>query len=145
MRFKNRSRQSQFPEVNLVPMMDVLMTVLTFFIIISMTLRGQQLAKVQLPQTDGTGGENIDTTAENITLVVGLNAENELSLRGQPVTPEELTPQIRDFLLENPQGTVLLKADRGLTFSDVTSVLKTMRDVGGNRVSLAFDRGREKN
>ena len=32
------------PEVNLVPMMDVLMTILTFFIIISMTLSPQQRA-----------------------------------------------------------------------------------------------------
>ena len=141
MRFKHRQTRSQLPEVNLVPMMDVLMTVLTFFIIISMTLRGQQLANVKLPQTDGTGGANVEETTEKIILVVGLSADKEILIDGQPVTDAQLTPKIQDFLLENPEGTVLLKADRGLTFSDVTSLLKTMRDVGGNRVSLAFDRG----
>lgn len=141
MRFKHRQTRSQLPEVNLVPMMDVLMTVLTFFIIISMTLRGQQLANVKLPQTDGTGGANVEETAEKIILVVGLSADKEILIDGQPITAAQLTPKIQDFLLENPEGTVLLKADRGLTFSDVTSLLKTMRDVGGNRVSLAFDRG----
>ncbi|MEM1311403.1 MAG: biopolymer transporter ExbD, partial [Cyanobacteria bacterium P01_H01_bin.153] len=35
---RRRSSDSKIPEVNLVPMMDVLMTVLTFFIIISMSL-----------------------------------------------------------------------------------------------------------
>lgn len=117
------------------------MTVLTFFIIISMTLRGQQLANVTLPQTDGAGGADVEETAEKVVLVVGLNANQEILINGQSVTVEQLTPRIQDFLLENPEGMVLLKADRGLTFSDVTQLLKTMRDVGGSRVSLAFDRG----
>lgn len=139
MRFKNRQQGSQLPEINLVPMMDVLMTVLTFFIIISMTLRGQQLSNVKLPQTgEGNGG---DAAVEpEVTLVVGLNPDKEILLENQPVTVEQLNQRIQDFLLENPEGTVLLKADRGLAFSDVTALLKTMRDVGGNRVSLAFDR-----
>lgn len=141
MRFRNRPPGSQLPEVNLVPMMDVLMTVLTFFIIISMTLRGQQLANVSLPQTDGAGGATVEETAEKVVLVVGLSADQEILINGQSVTVEQLSPRIQDFLLENPEGMVLLKADRGLTFSDVTQLLKTMRDVGGNRVSLAFDRG----
>jgi len=141
MRFKNRQSGSQLPEVNLVPMMDVLMTVLTFFIIISMTLRGQQLTNVTLPETDGAGGATVEETAEAVVLVVGLSADQEISVSGQSVTVEQLIPRIQEFLLENPEGTVLLKADRGLTFSDVTQLLKTMRDVGGSRVSLAFDRG----
>ncbi|MEM6424137.1 MAG: biopolymer transporter ExbD, partial [Cyanobacteria bacterium P01_D01_bin.128] len=43
MRSRKQRPASRVPEVNLVPMMDVLMTVLTFFIIISMSLTGQQL------------------------------------------------------------------------------------------------------
>lgn len=140
MRFRNRQQGSQLPEVNLVPMMDVLMTVLTFFIIISMTLRGQQLSNVQLPQTGSTNREGTTATSDETTLVVGLNPDKEILLDGQPVTVEQLSQRMQDFLLENPEGTVLLKADRGLKFSDVTGLLKTMRDVGGNRVSLAFDR-----
>lgn len=139
MRFKHRPR-SQLPEMNLVPMMDVLLTVLTFFIIVSMTLRGQQLSNVRLPQTGDVGSETTKTEEEDVTLVVGLNTNKEILLDNQPVTVEQLHQRIQDFLLENPEGTVILKADRGLTFSDVTSLLKTMRDVGGNRVSLAFDR-----
>lgn len=140
MRFRNRQQGSQLPEVNLVPMMDVLMTVLTFFIIISMTLRGQQLSNVQLPQTDSTNREGTTAISDETTLVVGLNPDQEILLDGQPVTVEQLSQRMQDFLIENPEGTVLLKADRGLKFSDVTGLLKTMRDVGGNRVSLAFDR-----
>lgn len=144
MRFRNRHQGSPLPEVNLVPMMDVLMTVLTFFIIISMTLRGQQLSNVQLPQTSSTNREGATATADETTLVVGLNPDKEILLDSQPVTVDQLNQRIQDFLIENPEGTVLLKADRGLQFSDVTGLLKTMRAVGGNRVSLAFDRSPDK-
>jgi biopolymer transport protein ExbD len=140
MRFKTRQQRSDLPEVNLVPMMDVLMTVLTFFIIISMTLRGQQLANVQLPQTDGAGGVATEETADAVTLVVGLSADNDLLIDSQATTEEQLTERIQTFLAENPEGTVLLKADRGLTFEQVSQTLKTMRRIGGSRVSLAFDR-----
>jgi biopolymer transport protein ExbD len=56
MRFKSQQKSSQMPDVNLVPMMDVIMTILTFFIIVSMTLTAEQGAvNVTLPSTGGAG------------------------------------------------------------------------------------------
>ena len=50
MKFKRQQRSSQMPELNLVPMIDLIMTVLTFFIVVSMTLTsGTGSVKVQLP------------------------------------------------------------------------------------------------
>jgi biopolymer transport protein ExbD len=138
MRFKSQQKNSQLPEVNLVPMMDVLMTVLTFFIIISMTLTGQQLANVSLPETEGAT-ENV-AEAEPVSLIVGLSAEGEILLDNQTVDVNQLTERMRAFLTENPEGIVLLKADRTLNYSEVNTLLKTMRDIGGGQVSLAFDR-----
>ncbi|NJK42085.1 MAG: hypothetical protein HC934_13530 [Acaryochloridaceae cyanobacterium SU_2_1] len=50
MGFRRRHHSVSTPEINLVPMIDVLMSVLTFFIIISMTLSRQKAIEVQLPQ-----------------------------------------------------------------------------------------------
>lgn len=138
MRFRNKE-SSQLPEVNLVPMMDVLMTVLTFFIIVSMTLTGQQILNLNLPQTDGEGAER--EAAARKTLIVGLNADRQVIINNQPINPDQLAQQMQIFLAENPQGMVLLKADRELTYAAVAQLLKTMRDLGGDRVSLAIERG----
>jgi biopolymer transport protein ExbD len=138
MRFKAQQKNSQLPEVNLVPMMDVLMTVLTFFIIISMTLTGQQLANVSLPETEGAT-ENA-AEAKPVSLIVGLSENGEILLDNQTVNVNQLTERMRAFLTENPEGVVLLKADRTLNYSEVNSLLKIMRDIGGSQVSLAFDR-----
>lgn len=141
MKFKARRSNSQLPEVNLVPMMDVLMTVLTFFIIVSMTLTGQQILNVNLPQTVDAGNSNnaADDLRNQVTLVVGLSAGQEISVEGQKVTTEQLTQQMQSFLSQHPEGVVMLKADRSLTYRDVNQLLKTMRDVGGDQVVLGFE------
>ncbi|PSB68311.1 biopolymer transporter ExbD, partial [filamentous cyanobacterium CCP1] len=41
MRFKHR-QQSQLPEVNLIPMLNVMMGILAFFVMITMMLTTQQ-------------------------------------------------------------------------------------------------------
>jgi biopolymer transport protein ExbD len=138
MRFKNKQSGSQLPEVNLVPMMDVLMTVLTFFIIVSMTLTGQQIFNLNLPQTSGAGADG--EAAKRETLVVGLDADRQTVIDNQPVNPNQLAQEMQQFLSENPDGVVLLKADRELTYDAVAELLKTMRDIGGDRVSLAIER-----
>lgn len=143
MRFKNRNFKSDLPEVNLVPMLDVLMTVLTFFIALSIAMTGQQLAGVQLP-----GGVRPEEAAEESTpdtlreaLVVGLNAEGQLLLDGEPADDAALSAAIAAYFAERPEGTIALKADRQLAYRDVTAVLERLQAVGGNRISLAFAPG----
>lgn len=135
MRFK-KHQGSQLPEVNLVPMMDVLMTILTFFIIISMTLTSQQVVEnVSLPTTrEGTQEQNTPDP-----LVVGLNQQGQIVLDNSPVSEAELIERVQSYLAQNAEGAVILKADRQLSYRNVAQVLGTMRDVGGDRVSLAIE------
>ena len=137
---RRRQVNSQIPEVNLVPMMDVLMTVLTFFIIISMGLTGQQLLNVRLPQSvpgDGAVEEAQATPTE--ALVVGLDKDGNLVLENEPIAFNQLSPRVRAYFAQNPNGKLVLKADRELTYSDVAALLTDLRAIGGNRVSLAVE------
>ncbi|MGJ3251209.1 MAG: ExbD/TolR family protein [Elainellaceae cyanobacterium] len=133
----NRPRPgSQIPEVNLVPMMDVLMTVLTFFIIISMTLTGQNIVSVDLPEAErgvGEGDEEVEP------FVVGLNAQGEILMAEESISLSELTGEVGAYLVENPDGIIRIKADRDLSYDEVENLLRTLQDIGGNRVSLAIE------
>ncbi|ASC73784.1 Putative biopolymer transport protein ExbD [Halomicronema hongdechloris C2206] len=149
MRFRQRQmrwpkagrRPSQVPEVNLVPMMDVLMTVLTFFIIISMSLTGQQLLNVRLPQILGEADELVEdeTNVRLEALIVGLDASGALLLDNEPVAFSRVAQRIRTYFQEHPDGRVILKADRSLSYEQVATLLTDLRDIGGNRVSLAVE------
>ncbi len=139
MRFKTQSTRSQLPEVNLVPMMDVLMTVLTFFIIISMGLTGQQMLNVKLPQAVAEGGLGEAEVMSVAALVVGLDGDGNLVLNNQVITWNQLSQEVRTYFTQNPEGRLVLKADRTLTYSDVAKLLADLRSIGGNRVSLAVE------
>ncbi len=123
------------PEVNLVPMMDVIMTILTFFIIVSMTLTSFQAVDVPLPSTDK--GVSKEKPVE--PMIVGMNKQGQILLGTQQVTETQLAQQIVTYLGKNPKGSVVLKADKDVQYEKVVQMLGTLRDVGGDRVSLAID------
>ena len=136
MRFKAQSDKRDLPEINLVPMMDVLMTILVFFIIISMTAEfNQQAVDIQLPSTD-SGSSAVD---QPDPLIVELDQQEQLYLEGQLVDPATMAQQIQQYLAEDPQGVIVLKADYQLSYQQIVEVLGPMRDVGGAQVSLAIE------
>lgn len=135
-----RRRPARTPEVNLVPMMDVLMTVLIFFVIISMGLTGVQINGVTLPRSVNSADElTTDRADESKPLVIGLTADKELVLDGESVRLSALSPAIKAYFAENPEGSLMLKADRALPYDDIAELLNELRKMGGRRVSLAVE------
>ena len=43
------------------------------------------------------------------------------------------------YYAEHPDGTLMLKADRSLPYSDVAEMLSDLRQMGGKQVSLAVE------
>lgn len=127
------------PEVNLVPMMDVILTILTFFIILTMTMSNFQSVDISLPGRGGgkSAGAN-NTPAE--PLIIGLNLQGQVSSgkMGAIVDRNQMTQQIQAYLQQNPEGIVVLNADKDVPYEQVVQLLSVMRDVGGGRVSLAI-------
>lgn len=139
MRLKDRQPQSEIPEVNLIPMLDVLMVVLTFFIIISMTLSGSPVLNVKLPLLGSKGGPEAEKPQEPKKLTIALDNRGLILLDSKPINTEQMANAMVEFLNANPDGVVVLKADSKLTYDNVARLLEVMRDIGGDRVSLAVD------
>ncbi len=138
MQVKRRRGDSGVPEVNLVPMMDVMMSVLTFFIIISMSMSGLNIVNVKVPLL-GDGAAVVERK-EPKKLIFGLTQQGKLLLENRELSNDQMAQEMVKFLDENADGIVILKADSKLTYDKVEDLLKLMRDVGGDRVSLAVER-----
>jgi len=115
----------------------VLMTVLTFFILVSMTLTGAQMPNVQLPKSKTSAA----ATVPKDPLLVGLDQKKQILLNDKPVTPAELDQAVADYFAKQPDGMVVLKADRTLPFRSIEEVLTRLKAVGGDRVGLSFEQG----
>lgn len=133
MQFKNQ--RSKLPELNLVPMLDVLMTVLTFFIIISMTLTLEKKVDIELP----SNAPNAPTPAQPRPLIVTLDPQGQIVIDGQPADEAQLNSQIESYLAASEDGIVVLQADPQLPYEQVVQLLADMKDIGGGRVSLAIE------
>ncbi|MEO1622473.1 MAG: biopolymer transporter ExbD [Cyanobacteria bacterium J06632_3] len=139
MRTRHR-RPSRVPEVNLVPMMDVLMTVLIFFVIISMGLTGVQINGVTLPRSVNSANEVVSEREDaSAPLTIGLTTDKEMILEGESVEIRDLAPVVKDYFAENPDGSLMLKADRNLPYNDIAELLSELRKIGGRKVSLAVE------
>lgn len=133
MRFKAQQQNSQLPEIELTPMLNVMMGILAFFVMITMMLTVEQGVDINLPSNT-----NPEQTAPS-PLIVTLNAQNQILLNNQPIAPNELSAQIEVFLSKTNDGFVVLKADPELPYEQVVQLLSAMKDVGGDRVSLAIE------
>jgi biopolymer transport protein ExbD len=139
MRLQRRHQSAPVTEVNLIPMMDVLLTVLTFFIIISMTLStGQNVLNVNLPKTE-TGTKSTSSSKTPDPLMVDINLQGQVVIQNKPVDPSQLDVQLQTYFQKSPEGFVVLQADKTLAYEKITKVLGQIRAIGGDRVALAVD------
>lgn len=138
MALRLRKPVSKVPEVNLVPMMDVLMTVLTFFVIISMDLNGIRVLGLNLPQ-GVVAGTDAAAVQRAKPLVLGLTVEGQTVIAGEPVDAEQMAEAIRTYFAEHPDGSLMLQADRDLPYREVSQLLAKLRRTGGKRVHLAVE------
>ncbi|NJR66143.1 MAG: biopolymer transporter ExbD [Leptolyngbyaceae cyanobacterium CRU_2_3] len=135
MRFNRHRSSNRLPEVNLIPMMDVLMTVLTFFILISMTLALEQGVEIRLPSQQRAVSQQ---TTPPPPLVAKLNLQG-IIVNDQPTVEAQLLEQVKTYLAKNPKGVVVLQADPQMPYADVVKLLTDMKAMGGDRVSLAIE------
>jgi biopolymer transport protein ExbD len=135
MRFRNRHQSSSIPTIDLIPMLNVIMGVLAFFVMASMMLANSQSVDIQLP-SDAAGQVQ---QPQPEPLIAEFKGQEQFLLGQQLVTKEQLFSQIQAYLTQNPKGAVLLKVDNQLPYEQVIQVLGEMRDVGGDRVSLAIE------
>lgn len=136
MGLRNRRRgATHMPEPNLVPMMDVVLTVLMFFIVLSMAPKAKMIKNVALPSADRGKVEEVLPNP----LIIGMNKQGQNLVDNQPIDDLALGNKVVEYLNKNAKGAVVLKADKGLSYEKVVKTLGILRDVGDDRVSLALE------
>ncbi|MEL7522769.1 MAG: biopolymer transporter ExbD [Cyanobacteria bacterium J06634_5] len=142
MRFRRSSEDTSIPTIDLIPMLTVMMGVLAFFVVISVSLGSEQLIQVDLPpeQTEDTPDAD-DTTQE--PFIVEMDASGQQLLNGIPVATEQLNAEVQGYLARNADTVVYLVPSRELPYEQVMQFLGDMRSIGGDRISLALEDSEE--
>ena len=128
----NLDNASDEARIELLPLIDVIFCILTFFLLAALGLTRQQAITVDLPQAS-----NATTPQIASRLLVSINPYNQIYVENELVTPEQLEQKLREFNQKNPSGIMVLYASKTAFYNDVVQVLDKMQAVGGDRVALA--------
>lgn len=117
-------------ELNITPLVDLLLVILIVFLIASPAQ--EQALAIQLPEAQG---KKIAEAREPSTLFFDKN-EN-LFLDDKKTTLLQLKVDIQKMITQNPQQTLVIQADRGLSYGKVIGVMSLIQEAGLSQVSLA--------
>ncbi len=118
-------------QIQIVPLIDVIFCILTFFILAVLQLRSPQGMNVAIPNAE-TG-----TVQPPERMIVTLSPSGQTYVGQEEVDRNSLADRARKYLESKPDGVVVLNASQNAFYSDVIGILDLMRKVGGSRVALA--------
>jgi biopolymer transport protein ExbD len=125
--------------LELIPLIDVIFCILTFFILAAVGLTRQQAIDLDLPsaQTGQPIPGQVGQGGISDRLYVSIDSLGQTYLDQQPVTLDLLYDVLLQFNQVSPNGLIVLYASRDARYEDVVTVLDVLRSVGGDRVALA--------
>jgi biopolymer transport protein ExbD len=122
-------------QINIVPMIDVIFSILAFFIISSMFLSKSEGLPVNLPQASTAAVQT-----ETVKLTISIDAEGVLMLDEQTVALEDLEQAVRDRMEAEPVSVVVLKADKTVEHGQVVEVMDRVRRIEGAKLAIAAEK-----
>ncbi len=117
--------------IEIIPLIDVIFCILTFFILGAVGLSRQQAISLDLPKAS-TG-----TPQMREMFVVSLDDLGQLYVEKQPVNEGQMMSALQNYHQYNPSGLIVLHASRNASYNDVVQLLDILRTVGGDKVALA--------
>lgn len=121
-------------QIEILPMIDVIFCILTFFILAAVGLTRQQAIALDLPAVSNSSpveGNSRDR------LYVSVDSAGQVYVDKSPVPLGLLYDVLVQHKQIAPAGTIVLYASRSARYEDVIKVLDLLRTVGGDRVALA--------
>lgn len=125
-------------QIQIIPLIDVVFCILTFFLLAALQFTRQQAINVDLPKASTGTSSAANSQTKNNILPVTIDAVGMTYIEKEPVSREELESRLKQYIQTNPDGILVLNASRTATYNDVVQTLDLLRKVGGNRVSLGI-------
>jgi len=132
MAFNKYRRQPPMADMNVVPLVDVMLVLLVIFIVTAPLLT--HAVKIDLPKA--SSNVNI-TKAEHIEL--GVRENGELFWNGEPVSLDVLPQRFATEAPRQPQPELHIRADRHVHYEKVAQVMALAAKAGLARIGFVSD------
>ena len=118
-------------EINIVPMIDVIFSILAFFIISTLYLTRSEGLPVDLPSAQTAQVE------QSVQINVTIEPDGDLFLDRQAIELEQLKGAVGALIEPNSESLVIINADEKVEHGQVVSVMDRLRQVEGAKLAIA--------
>ncbi|MFZ1024605.1 MAG: biopolymer transporter ExbD [Limnoraphis robusta] len=118
-------------EINIVPMIDVIFSILAFFIISSLFLTRSEGLPVNLPKASTSQQQKTEQIA------VTIDSEGKVALNRESLAVQQLEQEVRKLIPQNDSRIVILNADEAVNHGIVVEVMDQIRRVEGAKLAIA--------
>ena len=117
-------------EINITPMLDVVFIMLIFFIVTATFVKE---AGIEVNRPDAATA----VKQEKANILVAIGPNNDIWIDRRQVDIRSVRPNIERLHAENPQGSVVIQADKESKTDTLIQVMDAARSAGVFNVSIA--------
>jgi len=126
--------QEEAEEINMTPMLDVVFILLIFFIVTASFVKEAGI-EVNRPEAATA------VKKERANILVAISDKGDVWINKRRVDVRAVQANIERLKAENPQGTVVIQADKKATTDILIKVMDSARAAGVYDVSIAAQEG----
>ena len=132
-RGRRGGRAAAMSEINITPMVDVMLVLLIIFMVAAPMLTVG--VPIKLPETAATAL----ATEQEEPLSVTITADGRLAIQTTEIADSELIPRLTAIAAERTSRKVFLRADGAIPYERVAQVMGALNAGGFNEIGLVTD------
>ena len=118
------------PRVEVIPMIDIMMFLLVFFVVISLNMIAGSGVQMEIP------GSKTTQQLKASTITVGVTKDGKVVVAGKPLNPDQLKARPSALKKDGPVD-VVLAGDKDVPLQMLLGVMDTIRGSGISSVGIA--------
>ena len=121
--------------INIVPMIDVIFAILTFFIIATLDLKKIDIIDVNLPKAITS------TIVDDKPFILSIDKDNNIFLGNKSISDNKnLVEQINNILSASNKKILVISADKDVSYGKFVDVLDKLRTINDLKIGISTEK-----
>ncbi|MGO3534494.1 MAG: Biopolymer transporter ExbD [Pseudomonas helleri] len=129
MAFSTQDNDEVLSEINVTPLVDVMLVLLVVFIVTAPLLTNA--IPINLPKT-----EAVAPIEQKDPVVVSIDDKGKVYINKDEIQPDLLEVSLQDAKTKNPDVRVQLQADNGVSYGEVAKLMASIEKAGITKLAV---------
>mgnify|MGYP001445475778 FL=1 len=121
------------PQINILPMIDIIFVILSFFIVSSLYLVKLESIPLNLPKAETSKNDLGDP------MIVSLDVEGNIYINKNISTRESFENDISKLIVNEDKKLILIRADKDIKYGEVVYVLDIIRKFKNLKIAVSTE------